>query len=454
MGGTRFAHLHSAAREIWQFCEERNIWIFASYISSSNNFEADEESRRVEPETEYSLSDSSFEVIIKRWNRPEIDLFASRSNAKCNRYVSWKRDPSSEAIDAFTLSWANLFFYAFPPFSIILKEFSSNVEKSFPGSREVIGQALLKQGVPEEAIGTSIASIEKSTIKSYETTLKKWWNFAYATQVDFYNTLVQDVIRFLQEQFDKGLSHSALNIARSAISLISYNDIANDKRMKRFLTGIYKRRPAKPKYNYVWDPSVILEYFQSQECNENLNFKDLSQKLITLLALVTGQRIQTLSLIKVANISFQKEKICIFIPDHIKTSRRGTNQPLLHLPYYLEERKICPATTLKYYLKITKDLRGNVDTLFLSLNKKSGICRQTLSKWVKNVFSNAGLDKAFSAHSTRHASTSKAKSLGVNTDVILQTAGWTSNSCFARFYNKDVVASNDQFARAILNHKK
>uniref|UniRef100_A0ABD2XG48 RNase H type-1 domain-containing protein n=2 Tax=Trichogramma kaykai TaxID=54128 RepID=A0ABD2XG48_9HYME len=121
MGGTRFAHLHSAAREIWQFCEERNIWIFASYISSSNNFEADEESRRVEPETEYSLSDSSFEVIIKRWNRPEIDLFASRSNAKCNRYISWKRDPSSEAIDAFTLSWANLFFYAFPPFSIILK---------------------------------------------------------------------------------------------------------------------------------------------------------------------------------------------------------------------------------------------------------------------------------------------------------------------------------------------
>ncbi|CAB0037990.1 unnamed protein product [Trichogramma brassicae] len=109
------------------------------------------------------------------------------------------------------------------------KESSSNVEKSFPGSREVIGQALLKQGVPEEAIGTSIASIEKSTMKSYESTLKKWWKFAYSTQVNFYNPLVQDVIRFLQEQFDKGLSHSALNIARSAISLISYNDIANDK---------------------------------------------------------------------------------------------------------------------------------------------------------------------------------------------------------------------------------
>lgn len=51
----------------------------------------------------------------------EIDLFASRSNTKCKRYIAWKTDPFAMAIDAFTVSWKHQFFYAFPPFSIILK---------------------------------------------------------------------------------------------------------------------------------------------------------------------------------------------------------------------------------------------------------------------------------------------------------------------------------------------
>lgn len=42
-------------------------------------------------------------------------------NAKCRRYVSWRKDPGSIAIDAFTLEWKRFLFYAFPPFSVILK---------------------------------------------------------------------------------------------------------------------------------------------------------------------------------------------------------------------------------------------------------------------------------------------------------------------------------------------
>lgn len=52
---------------------------------------------------------------------PEIDLFASRNNSKCKTFVSWRRDPDAFAVDAFTLSWTDLRFYAFPPFSLILK---------------------------------------------------------------------------------------------------------------------------------------------------------------------------------------------------------------------------------------------------------------------------------------------------------------------------------------------
>ena len=121
MGGIQFENLNRLTKEIWQWCEVRDISVFASYISSEDNCEADFESRRLEPETEYEISSFAFNKITEFFQIPDIDLFASRTNHKCIRYVSWKKDPGSETIDAFTLNWKDFYFYAFPPFSIILK---------------------------------------------------------------------------------------------------------------------------------------------------------------------------------------------------------------------------------------------------------------------------------------------------------------------------------------------
>lgn len=85
------------------------------------NSEADRESRRLESETEHELSQEAFFKIVQTFGKPEIDLFASRANTKCRTYVSWKRDPGAIAVDAFTIPWKSYFFYAFPPFSILLK---------------------------------------------------------------------------------------------------------------------------------------------------------------------------------------------------------------------------------------------------------------------------------------------------------------------------------------------
>lgn len=121
MGGIRFINLSKIAKTIWNWCEQRNIWLYASYIRSELNGEADFESRRLEPETEFQLADDVFQTIIQKFSRPEVDLFASRVNKKCEKYIAWTRDPDAMAIDAFTLDWKCFFFYAFPPFAIILK---------------------------------------------------------------------------------------------------------------------------------------------------------------------------------------------------------------------------------------------------------------------------------------------------------------------------------------------
>ena len=50
---------------------------------------------------------------------PEIDLFASRLNAQFLQYVAYRPDPGERVVDASTIDWSLLKFYAFPPFSII-----------------------------------------------------------------------------------------------------------------------------------------------------------------------------------------------------------------------------------------------------------------------------------------------------------------------------------------------
>ena len=50
---------------------------------------------------------------------PDIDLFASRLNAKVNEFVSWHPEPGATVVNAFSISWTHLRSYAFPPFSVL-----------------------------------------------------------------------------------------------------------------------------------------------------------------------------------------------------------------------------------------------------------------------------------------------------------------------------------------------
>ncbi|CAD6241384.1 GSCOCG00002711001-RA-CDS, partial [Cotesia congregata] len=121
MGGVRFSGLHELACELWDWCEVRRLWVYATYIPSKENVEADRSSRIDNSDAEWELADYAFEVIAENFGKLEIDLFASRINTKCVVYCSWKRDPGALAFDAFTISWSGWMFYAFPPFSIITR---------------------------------------------------------------------------------------------------------------------------------------------------------------------------------------------------------------------------------------------------------------------------------------------------------------------------------------------
>lgn len=319
--------------------------------------------------------------------------------------------------------------------------------------------AWLRRSVPPSAINVMLASISPSSLKQYNVYLRRWFNYCNDNNGDLYNASIPQIIYFLNILYEEGAQYGTLNSCRSALALLMGNNLGEDDRVKRYFKGIFRLRPPLPKYEITWDTSIVINYLSQFYPNETLSFENLSKKLITLIALLTAHRVQTLSKINIKNIEMFPSKATIKIPDFLKTTRQGCLQPILVLPFFEERPEICPGKTLRTYLEKSSPLRNDVDSLFISLRKPyHPVGSQTLSRWIKDTLCNSGIDvNMFTAHSTRHAATSAALHLGVSLDQIRRTAGWSgSSSTFYRFYNRTISNvnhnENDYFARTIVNN--
>ena len=117
MGGTKFS-CNSVARQIWLWCYKNNNWV-AAHLPGKDNVTADKQSRSTHDNVEWKLNPMLFSKICDRWGKPDIDLFASRLNNQTQKYCSWKPDPGAVAVDALSIDWGSLYFYAFPPFNMV-----------------------------------------------------------------------------------------------------------------------------------------------------------------------------------------------------------------------------------------------------------------------------------------------------------------------------------------------
>ena len=93
----------------------------AKIIPGKENIEADKDSRKFQDTTEWQLNPKIYKAVYDTFGTPEIDLFASRINKQIEKYVSWKPEPETFAVDAFSVNWRHHFMYIFPPFSLLTK---------------------------------------------------------------------------------------------------------------------------------------------------------------------------------------------------------------------------------------------------------------------------------------------------------------------------------------------
>ena len=142
MGGSRSITCHKIAKQIWEWAKMQGVWISAAHIPGQKNIEADKKSRKFKYTTEWVLSKEAFSFISKQFAQTDMDLFGTRANKKINKYISWKLDADSIAIDAFLVTLGKHFNYCFPPFSLIWKVLTQTVLKLIVATSIVIGSSL------------------------------------------------------------------------------------------------------------------------------------------------------------------------------------------------------------------------------------------------------------------------------------------------------------------------
>ena len=157
------------------------------------------------------------------------------------------------------------------------------------------------------------ASWRNSTKQQYHTYLKRWKAFTERKNINMHHAPVEMVLEFLRELFDGlGLGYSAINTARSALaSIVTLKDtmhtLGSHPLISRFMKGIFNLRPPRPRYRGIWDVKVVLDHLRKLSPANGLSLKQLTQKLVMLLALVSAQRVQTLHLFHLDNISFTND---------------------------------------------------------------------------------------------------------------------------------------------------
>ena len=199
--------------------------------------------------------------------------------------------------------------------------------------------------------------------------------FCRQRSIDPISISLDQPIEFLAKIFESGVGYSSVGTARSALSsvLIMDNGIPFGKhsRVQRFMKGIFNLRPALPRQFAVWDPDIVLNYLSNLKYD--LPLKDVSEKLVALLCLLSGQRDQTVKALNIKDLLLEKGRCTFFIKRPMKTTKPGLDQSPIAFSEYPSNRKICIVTTITHYLEITEDLRIT-DQLIISYKKPQAYC--------------------------------------------------------------------------------
>ena len=335
----------------------------------------------------------------------------------------------------------------------------SSTDTSVESSRVAnIRDSLDHQGISSQATTLILSSWRKSTEEAYSCCWRKWEQWCASFGHSSIQAPIGAILDFLACQFAEGKQYRTINSYRSAISM-THNPIdgvvvGKHPLVTRLMKGIFNRRPPQPRYASTWDVGGVLEHIRSLGGNSDLSLKQLSYKLVVLLALSNASRASEIHALDIRYLSRNENGATFTITKLTKTAQPGKKKVVHYLPLK-QENRLCPIAALEEYLKRTSPIRRN-DTsktqLLLSVMKPfHPVSKCTIARWMKVLIQQAGVGQEFSAHSIRGAASTAAMMKGMSISEVLRIADWSSDNVFKAFYFKPTDTRPQSFLNTIVN---
>ena len=138
-GGTKSHDLCGQVVRLLLWCQSQRICLRAIYIPGVDNVHADDLSRKGHlthreisyqlDHREWALNQEVANAIFVVMDQPQIDLFATRANAKTPVFCALQKGQGEVSTDAMSTLWSHTLGYAYPPTGLITRVLSKVIQE-------------------------------------------------------------------------------------------------------------------------------------------------------------------------------------------------------------------------------------------------------------------------------------------------------------------------------------
>ena len=273
-----------------------------------------------------------------------------------------------------------------------------------------------------------------TTKKKYKSIDNNWVSYCRKANIDPFNQETDVFLNFLATNYERKLRWGTLRTYVPALR--PYLRKVDVYQVRQLLRGIFNLRPPVAKYTSIWDVNILLAYL-SVFLVENM--KDRVMKLATLLMLLSGNRVNMLTHMKMQNI-FLTEMECTFVFDEVlKHSRPGFNTKPMVFRAFPDQPSLCPVKAICEYLEARNAISDDASFFVTHRRPYSRPSPDTIARWIKGMLVLSGIESGkYSAHSCRHAATSSAMFRGIGLETILKSASWSNAKTFKKHYFREI----------------
>ena len=140
-----------------------------------------------------------------------------------------------------------------------------------------------------------MARWRKGTFSNYSLYVSKWFKFLSCNKISPVEPPIQVAVAFLTSLARQIKSFNKICVARSALSsVINHQEnvsFGNVPIVHRYMKRIFGSNPTLPKFQFIWNVSLIFNSFRNIQEIQALDIQNLTQKLAVLMKLISaGQR--------------------------------------------------------------------------------------------------------------------------------------------------------------------